>query len=208
MAIVYPINMPSGTRGPSNITITGNAIVGIDRSPFSFASQVQVFPGQMWKADVTLAPMTGDDAEAWVAFFLSLNGQQGTFLMGDPLNIGIRGNLGSNTAEADGINAAFQNQLNLKNLPVSTTKCFKAGDWIQIGSTAPWLYKVLQNTDSNSDGKATVTVWPSLRVATIDSDVMITANTKGQFKLASNPMPYSFDTTKYYSMSFSAVEAL
>jgi hypothetical protein len=199
--------MPSGTRGPNNIVITPTSVVGVDHSPYTLKSQVQVYPGQMWKADVTLAPMRKDFAEQWVAFFLALNGQQGTFLLGDPNSLAPRG-VATGTPVVTGTPASGQNQLPTGGWTPNVTNILKAGDWIQLGTTNPHLHKNLFNANSDSSGNVTLTLWPNLRIAPTAGDALTLTNTVGQFRLATNNMPYAIDTSQYYDISFSAVEAL
>lgn len=83
MAITYPLNTPTNI-GIANITLMAENAVSISSSPFTYQQQVVAHPGQRWAASISLPPMKRDDAENWVAFLLSLKGQIGTFLLGDP----------------------------------------------------------------------------------------------------------------------------
>jgi len=83
MAITYPLNTPTNI-GIANITLSAENAVAISQSPFTFQQQVVAHPGQRWAASVSLPPMKRQDAEYWIAFLLSLKGQVGTFLLGDP----------------------------------------------------------------------------------------------------------------------------
>jgi hypothetical protein len=83
MAISYPLNTPTNI-GIANITLMAENAVAISQSPFTFQQQIVAHPGQRWAASISLPPMRRVDAENWVAFLLSLKGQVGTFLLGDP----------------------------------------------------------------------------------------------------------------------------
>ena len=83
MAISYPVNTPTNI-GIANITLMAESAVSISSSPFTFQQQVVAHPGQRWAASISLPPMKRQDAENWIAFLLSLKGQVGTFLLGDP----------------------------------------------------------------------------------------------------------------------------
>lgn len=83
MAITYPLNTPTNI-GIANITLSAENAVAISQSPFTFQQQIVAHPGQRWAASVSLPPMKRQDAEYWIAFLLSLKGQVGTFLLGDP----------------------------------------------------------------------------------------------------------------------------
>jgi hypothetical protein len=83
MAISYPLSTPTNI-GIANITLMAENAVAISQSPFTFQQQIIAHPGQRWSASISLPPMRRVDAENWVAFLLSLKGQVGTFLLGDP----------------------------------------------------------------------------------------------------------------------------
>lgn len=83
MAITYPLSLPTNI-GIANITLSAENAVGISQSPFTYQQQVIQHQGQRWRASVTLPSMKRQDAESWLAFLLSLKGQVGTFLLGDP----------------------------------------------------------------------------------------------------------------------------
>lgn len=90
MAITYPLNTPTNI-GIANITLMAENAVAVSQSPFTFTQQVVAHPGQRWAASVSLPPMKRVDAENWIAFLLSLKGQVGTFLLGDPNAVNPQG---------------------------------------------------------------------------------------------------------------------
>ena len=90
MAITYPLTLPTHT-GIRSVSFRARNAVAYSMSPFTFAGQAHVYPGQMWEADITLPPMKRGHAEEWNAFLMSLNGQAGTFLLGDPNGCAPRG---------------------------------------------------------------------------------------------------------------------
>lgn len=90
MPITYPLNTPTNI-GIANITLMAENAVAVSQSPFTFAQQIVAHPGQRWAASISLPPMKRQDAEAWVAFLLSLKGQVGTFLLGDPNAVNPQG---------------------------------------------------------------------------------------------------------------------
>jgi hypothetical protein len=83
--------MPTDVIGISEIELRAENAVGITQSPFTFRQQVFRYPGQRWTASVSIAPVNREYGEPWVAFLLALNGQAGTFLLGDPLGACPRG---------------------------------------------------------------------------------------------------------------------
>jgi len=90
MAITYPLSLPTVT-GIRAVDFRAVNAVAYSASPFTFSGQAHAYPGQMWTADITLPPMKRSSAEEWNAFLLSLRGQSGTFLLGDPLGCVPRG---------------------------------------------------------------------------------------------------------------------
>lgn len=90
MAITYPLNTPTNL-GIANIVLSAENAVALSQSPFTFQQQIVAHPGQRWAASVSLPPMKRQDAEYWVAFLLSLKGQVGTFLLGDPNCVDAQG---------------------------------------------------------------------------------------------------------------------
>ena len=90
MALTYPLNTPTNI-GIANITLSAENAVALSQSPFTFQQQVVAHPGQRWAASVSLPPMKRQDAEYWIAFLLSLKGQVGTFLLGDPNCVAAQG---------------------------------------------------------------------------------------------------------------------
>lgn len=90
MPITYPLNTPTNI-GIANITLMAENAVAVSQSPFTFAQQIVAHPGQRWAASISLPPMKRQDAENWIAFLLSLKGQVGTFLLGDPNAVNHQG---------------------------------------------------------------------------------------------------------------------
>lgn len=121
MTISYPLNTPTNI-GIANIAISAESAVAISQSPFTFQQQVVAHPGQRWAASVSLPPMKRQDAEYWIAFLLSLKGQLGTFLLGDPNCVDAQGSA-SVTAGTPRVNGGGQtgDTLVIDGLPLSAT---------------------------------------------------------------------------------------
>ena len=205
MAISFPISLPAIFK-MAEITIRANSIVGETRSPFTMTEQVYVHQGEWWEMDVMIPPMVRADAEQVIAALLSLNGKQGTFLLGDPAGAVPRGSW-SGLAVVRGARAA-----GIKTLPITGLNPFatvKAGDWIQIGSGATTnLHKVVQDGTADSGGDIDLEIWPRTRVDLADATLLITANTKGVWRLASNERSWSIAPAQIYDLRFSCVESL
>lgn len=205
MQIVYPVNFP--TNCIKSVNIRARNVVAVSASPFTGQQQVYKHQGQWWEMEVTLPPMKRADAEAMAAFLLKMNGQYGTFLLGDTANPSPRG-IGSGTPLVKGAGQTGDSLLTDGWTP-SITGILKAGDWIQLGSASSTrLHKVLDDVNSDSGGNATLTIWPSLRSSPSDNAAITVQNTKGRWRLASNSVDYTIDVGQIYGFTFACVEAL
>ena len=209
MAESYPLAFPTQT-GVARVEITATDVVSITQSPFTLSQQVVRHAGARWSAMIAIPPVKREDSEYWNAFLLRLRGQFGTFLLGDPNAATPRGSAAS-AAGTPVVNGASQtgNELNIDGLPTSVTGYLKAGDYIQLGSgSTARLYKVLEDVNSNGSGEATLNLWPDLRSSPADGATVVVSNAKGLFRLESNNATWSINNAGFYSISFSAVEAL
>jgi hypothetical protein len=209
MAISYPLSTPTN-KTIAEIRLIARNVVGVSTSPFSFKQQTYQFSGQRWEADIQLPAMQRENAEQWVAFLMSLYGQKGTFLLGDPLGTTAQGSA-STAAGTPVVNGASQTggTLAIDGLPASATNYLKAGDYIQLGSAATaQLYKVLSDASSNGSGEATLDIWPDLRSSPADGATVVVANAKGVFRLNDNATSWDINRMALYGIAFGAVESL
>ena len=206
MAITYPVSFPASI-GLANLNIRARTVVGINASPFTGQQQVYKHQGQWWEAEVSLPPMKRADAEQAVTFLLKMNGQYGTFLLGDKSSPATRG-VGTGTPLVNGASQTGGDLVTDGWTP-DTTGILKAGDWIQLGSgETTRLYKVLDDVDSDGSGNATISIFPDLRSSPDDDDAITVSNTQGLWRLASNETEYSIDQMSIYGITFACVEAL
>ena len=176
-------------------------------SPYTGQTQTQSWPGgDMWSGTVTLPPMAQADADQWIAFLMALRGMQNAFQLGDYLKRTPRGNpLGSPQVDnsQNGGNPAMSQQLGTNNWTPSSTGVLLAGDYIQIGYR---LHRVLTDASSDSSGNALLNIWPSLREQPSNMTAVVTSNTVGLWRLASNQRTWSVDYTKLTRLSFPILE--
>ena len=206
MAITYPVAFPSAI-GFANLNIRARTVVGMNSSPFTGQQQVYKHQGQWWEAEVSLPPMKRADAEQVVTFLLKMNGQYGTFLLGDKSATATRG-VGTGTPLVNGASQTG-GDLITDGWTADTTGILKAGDWIQLGSASTTrLYKVLDDVDSDGSGNATISIFPDLRSSPDDDAAITVSNTQGLWRLASNETEYSIDQMSIYGVTFACVEAL
>lgn len=195
MAITYPLTPPA-TPGFTSLKWMPKTVVGYAYSPFTGQAQTYVWPGAWWEVEISIAPCKDAAAGAWVAFLLALNGQQGTFNLGDSVRKTSLGTI-TGAPTCNGAQTANGTTLTL----TGHTGSLAVGDWIQIGTN---LHKVIQVNSGTS-----VDVWPKLRSAYAGGTAIVYINAKGLFRLASNDaMNWDVDTAKFYGLTIRAMEAL
>lgn len=195
MAINYPLTLPTAT-GVRSIELQASNAVAISRSPFTFASQVHAYSGQMWSASLTLPPMKLTEARQWTAWLTSLRGQYGSFLLGDTSCSQISGTATS---------AIVTGSAGDSTVTVTTVGTILAGDMIQISTGADaTLHKVLVD----QSGSGPLEIWPAIRKDRTAVALTLTTSAQGVFRLASNDVSWSVDEASIYGISFSAVEKI
>lgn len=194
MAISYPLSLPTNI-GIASIELRARNAVAVSSSPFTYKQTVHAYDGQMWEADVTLPPMNRDDAEAWIAFLMSLKGRYGSFLLYDPSARSVRG-----TATAATISGSAGDD----TVTVSMTGTLKAGDYIQLGSASDaTLHKVLVD----KSGSGNLEIWPKLRKDRSSVSATLT-DASGVFRLSTNETAWSVNDASFYGISFGAMEVV
>lgn len=210
MAISYPLSLPT-TIGIAQIELTAVNAIAVSRSPFTFDNQVHAYSGQMWQADVSIPPVHRDLAEAWIAFLLSLRGQYGTFLLGDPNGATPRGLAGQGLVGTPVVNGSNQTGGTLNIIGASRSKSgwLLVGDYIQLNSgSSATLHKVLQDVNTDSSGSATIELWPHIRTAPTSGSTVTVIDAKGLFRLSSNETSWSINEVSTYGITFGAMEAI
>jgi hypothetical protein len=196
MAQTYPLDFPNDYI--SSISIRMNSAVAETSSPFTYSSDTQVFAGQMWMADITLAPMSRPDAAAWTGFFAALNGKEGRFLLGDPAATAPLGTATSLTVSGvagDGTVSAI----------VPSGKTLLSGDYFQLGTGIDSTLHMVTKNYTGTGSEADLEIYPALRktrtsvVANLDAP-------KGVFKLSTNERGFNITAALQYSFTFGATE--
>lgn len=194
MAITYPLNTPTSI-GIAEISLRARNAVATSESKFSFSQQIIRHPGQRWEADVSLPPVRRDLMAPWISMLMSLRGQFGTFLLGDPDFTGPQGTATS---------ATVSGSEGSETLTFTMSGTLLAGDYVQLGSgSSSRLYRLLEDRS----GSGTAEVWPALRTAY--SGVAATlSNPRGVFRLASPVTEWNINSSSIYGINFSAVEVI
>lgn len=209
MALTYPLSLPD-TTSIQEIEFKQNSIVAVTLSEFSGSQQVQKHDGQWWtvRGAIVTKTRTGG-AEDWAGFFMSLNGSEGTFLLGDPHGATARGSASSapGTPLVDGASQTGD-QLVMDGAPNDATNYLMRGDWIQLGSgSGAQLYRIKEDASSNGSGQITLEIWPDLRSSPGTNDPITVANTVGVFRLTDAPS-YRINAEHFYVQNFTAIEAI
>jgi hypothetical protein len=232
MTITYPLTFPT-TIGLTDSNLKMRTSVSVNESPFSFTQQVYNWQGERWEIDVVLPLMKRAVAEQYKSFLASLKGKFGTFLMYIPSS---RENLGNYldtskqllTISGDDITTISgvdiwtsvgepycisglvgSKALTLSGMVASTPGALKAGDYFHIGTgSSTRLYKILKDVNSNSNGEATIDIFPALRRDIIHGEQIELEQPRGLFRLNSNVTEFPSDYNNLFSLSFSAVEAI
>lgn len=203
--VAYPIALPTSPNWRTS-KFGPQAAVGVSESEFTFEQQVYVHQGQRWKLQATMPSMARYQAEAWLAAFTSLNGRQGTFLMGDPDGKKPRGSAPGSPV----VNGSSQtgNTLITRGWIANRAGILLAGDYFQLGlGGTSRLYKMLADANSDSGGQSTLQFWPNLRTSPTDGDGLTTTNARTTWRMNSSFM-WDADMVSTYGFTITATEAL
>lgn len=192
------------TPGIRQISWTMNDSVAIARSPYTGATQTQVWPGgDWWEADVALPQMNQHNEAVWSAFLAELRGMANVFYLGDPLRPHPCG-LPQGNPVVDGVNNAMSQTLHTRGWKVNSFRLLLPGDLLQIGYR---LHKVLDVVNSDASGKADISIWPSIREATTDGQQVILNNPQGLFRLSTNRRSVTTTETRLSAVTLKIIEA-
>lgn len=202
MPISFPLSPPSAPGYQAREFIPATS-VGLAESPFTFNQQVYAWPGQRLAFTLELPPMDDDEAGEWSAFFLALNGREGTFYLGDPVRTSTKGTaagawLTNGTQVANGTTITIS----------GGTGVAAKGDWLQFSSgTTSRLHRVTQ-VNLSSGNMVSVDVFPRLRSAYTASTSVTFLNAKGLFRLSDLPSEAFDRDSLARGVSFTAIEAI
>ena len=182
--------------------------VAQSQSPFTYSTQVHKFTGSKWYSTVTLPPMKRSQANEWLAFFMQLNGQFGTFTMGDPDAKAVQGTI-SNTVAVNADFAVGAYDVTIDGADASESQLFKKGDYVQFNSGATSkLHMIIADVASNGSGVATLTIEPSLSAALANNATVTYASPKCVMRMTNNELTWSANQISLYGVSFSCEEVL
>ncbi len=197
MAISFPLNLPTVT-GFRSRQFEPNTVVGMVASQFTGEQQIFASVGQWLVFRVQLPAMSEANARIWMAFFMSLNGMEGTFLMGDSVRRTSLGTIaGTVTVGASAV-------ANSTTLPISGgTGAFAVGDWLQVFTGSSSRLHCAMQVNAGS-----VDVFPRLRSAYANGSAIAYTNPKGVFRIAEIPAESMDEAKICQGIEFIALEAL
>lgn len=201
---VSVVTLPT-TPGFSSVEFSFTDSVAIVSSPFTGQTQAQEWPGaDMWSGTVTLPVLTQAQADNWISFLMEMRGMANAVQIGDPMKASPRG-VPSGTPVVDGSVSmvAGGKILATTGWTASTNNLLQPGDYIQAGFR---YHRVLDVVNSDSSGKAQISIFPSLREVFPNGQPVITSNPVGLFRLGSNQRTWSTDYTGLTRLSFKILE--
>jgi hypothetical protein len=203
----FPLVMPNSPNFVRSEWGIARAVAQ-SQSPFTYSTQVHKFTGSKWYSTVTLPPMKRSQANEWLAFFMQLNGQFGTFTMGDPDAKAVQGTI-SNTVAVNADFAVGAYDVTIDGADASESQLFKKGDYVQFNSGATSkLHMIIADVASNGSGEATLTIEPSLSSALANNATVTYASPKCVMRMTNNELTWSANHISLYGVSFSCEEVL
>ena len=204
--LTYPFTVPV-TANKTRITILDT--VGESVSPFSLKTQQYDWQADRLAVEMSFPPLSRVDASKIMGFLAAMRGKVGTFEAGDPMGKTPQG-VATGTPLVNGTNSARSGTLSIKGWTASVNGILKSGDWIQVRAAGGYKRLHMNLTDANSDssGNAVHNIFPRIREDLVDGLSIVTANTKGTFRLAANQRQWDIETYLMANFTLSGIEAL
>ncbi len=198
-----PIEPPAGPAPVSSeFYIERNQI---KTESFSKLSQIQSNPGDRWIGKITLPTLNADQAADWLGFFDALDGFIGSFWLRHPDYSALRGSAQGITSGRVFGQGQRGSVLSTDGWTANLTGALKRGDMIQVGNK---LKRVVEDTDTDSVGRATLKLAPKIYTPIPDNTVIITSNPRGVFRLSEGFVAPSADEMRRHTISFAVEEVL
>jgi hypothetical protein len=202
------IQMPS-SPGVTDFNLLRKNNVAYVPSPFvPGVNQTFIWPGaNCWALQFNLPKMRRFESAPWEGFISELNGIANVFVFTIP------GERATPQGVADGAPvcatvAGANNQTSAMSLVTSgwTPNVFGQllpGDYFNVG---PRLYVVCEQVNSDSNGNATISIWPSLRESPATGAPLVLSNPGVLMRLANNDIAMHTDYTGLSMLSVSTIE--
>lgn len=175
-----------------NMTMRLKRVVAVTESPFTLDTQVVAHQGARWEAEISLPPLSHAEARSVEAFIVGLKGRVNTFTFGNPLHTST---LSNNTVSSAAIRAeTFELG--------SGTVAVPAGTYFELND---YLYLVTEDKVAN---EATLNFQPPLRSAVTSSLAVKYNLPKTLWRMTTNDVGWSINSTSLYGFTFACEEAL
>jgi hypothetical protein len=211
MSITYPLTIP-GPLGESEANLKKYDAVGETISPFAGSAQQQQWQDQHWELDLVWPEMTWPQFAALDAFSGALHGKFGSFLWGPPQSTHpLSSGLGSPlvlTAAPSGANV-----ISTTGWDPNQVGLLLPGDFMEVNFSfllVPRLYQYVGQAPliSDSNGHASIDIFPSVRETIPINSVIILNYPVGTFRLAENRREAPQKRTKTFIYQLKAREAI
>jgi hypothetical protein len=199
------IALPS-SPAPKQIQLEMNNIVAAPTNPFTGSTmQVLAWPGgDWWTAQIALPQLRpGEQVGTWQGFLAECRGKLNVFMLGDSSYQSPRGTAKGQPL-VNGAQSPMAITLNTKGWTPNSYRLLLTGDYLQVGYR---LHRVLDTVNSDANGDATISIFPSLRDPLTDGEQIILNNPKGLFRMQENKQSMLIDVSHMGGCSFNVVEA-
>ena len=195
------VNLPNHSGVLQSMDWTMFTGVATVLSTFTGQVQAQQWPGlDLWSVTCTLPPLRDSIAKQWSSTLMQMQGMLNACQLGDPQRTAPGGAVQGTPIVDPSIPMLAGGQvLYTAGWTPSKSGLLLQGDHIQIGYR---LHQVLDTVNSDANGKAAISIWPSLREVPQASGPVITSNPVGLFRLKTNSLQLSKDVTGLTHMSF------
>jgi hypothetical protein len=204
------IPMPA-KPAPRQIDFGMSDSIGETVSPFTRQSQVQQWMGaDWWTLNVSMPSMKRPWASEWIAWLAELRGKYNVFQVGDPSGAKPQGVPQGipvvDCADSAAYNLPGTTTLYTRGWKPNTQRLLLPCDYLQIGYRLH-IVSGLSTVNSDANGKANFSIWPSIRELPTDGEPIILHNTTGLFRLASNTRNWTANYLKVIPIAFKCKEA-
>lgn len=198
MAITYPVTFPEidGKTIIQNMSMRLIHSVSMTESPVNYKQLVATHSAAKWEAEVTIRPLSHDEAKTFSAFLASLRGMEKTFTMGDPL-MAYSSTPDMQTGASDTVGSTH---LNIDN---NSSQNIKAGSHFEVGGR---LYMLLEDSNAGTQGNKDIS--PALQT-NVSIYTQLTFNEpKATWRLATNDIDWDINTSRFYNFTFACVSVV
>ncbi len=193
MAVALPTDIAPVAYNPSLVDF-GGELTPILGGPVQRINRL----GDRWAVEVTLPPLSGDEARIWISRLVQ--GRKSSCLLPWPQPIGAGGE------GAPRVNGAGQagTALSVDGLPAA--KAIAEGLFFSIvGASRRYLHQVTSAATANGSGAVTLSIEPALRISPSDNAVIELA-TPMIDGLVQGGVGWSVDLARQHGLTFTLVE--